>query len=185
MDYLQLVADRWSNLFILLKWANDHGVWAAVQAIVLVASFVIGLKIIYFPRRRIRNLNFHARLVRSERNKFRLMIYLELRNYTGRTVVLSSPFFRYLDLRAPSEAHGDTPSREYEIRFPNNGGKELTEVEYLLRNKEAVHTIIALDPTHTDQEVHRALNKHRIGTFIVKCIWLQDAPRVQKLSRRI
>ncbi|MGH8399586.1 MAG: hypothetical protein ACRESU_00660, partial [Gammaproteobacteria bacterium] len=61
MDYLQLVADRWSNLFILLKWANDHGVWAAVQAIVRVASFVIGLQIIYFPRRRIRNLNFHAR----------------------------------------------------------------------------------------------------------------------------
>ncbi|HET7395240.1 MAG TPA: hypothetical protein VFK12_02250 [Gammaproteobacteria bacterium] len=170
---------------MLLKWANEHGVWGAVQAIVLVASFVIGLKIIYFPRRRIRNLNFHARLVRSERNKFRLMIYLELRNYTGRTVVLSSPFFRYLDLRAPSEAHGDTPSREYEIRFPSNGGKELTEVEYLLRNKESVHTIIALDPAHTDQEVHRALNKHRIGTFIVKCIWLQDAPRVQRLSRRI
>jgi hypothetical protein len=185
MDYLQLVIQRGGSFFTLLKWANDHGVWAAAQAIILAASFIIGLKIIYFPRRRIRNLNFHARMVRSDRNKFRLMIYLELRNYTGRTVVLSSPFFRYLDLRPPPEAHGDTPSREYEIRFPHNDGKELIEVEYMLRNKESVHTIIALDPTHTDQEVHRALNKHRIGTFIVKCIWLQDAPRVQKLSRRI
>jgi hypothetical protein len=184
MDYVQIM-QRWGNFFTLLKWANDHGVWAAAQAIILAASFVIGLRIIYFPRRRIRNLNFHARLVRSERNKFRLMIYLELRNYTGRSVVLSSPFFRYVDLRAPSEAHGDTPSREYEIRFPNFGGKELTEVEYLLRNKEAVHTIIALDPTHTDQEVHRALNRHRVGILTVNCIWLQDTPRAQKLSRRI
>lgn len=184
MDYAQLLQK--SGYFLtLLKWANDHGLWAAAQSIVLIASFVIGLKIIYFPRRRIRNLNFHARLLRSERNKFRLMIYLELRNYTGRSVVLSSPFFRYLDLRPPSEAHGDTPSREYEIRFPGNGGKDLTEVEYLLRNKESVHTMIALDPMHTDQEVQRALGKHRIGTLTVTCIWLQDTPRGQKLARRI
>lgn len=185
MDFIQQLMQRWGGFFDVIKWANDHGVWAAAQALILAASFVIGMKLIYFPRRRIRNLNFHARMVRSDRNKFRLMIYLEIRNYTGRTVVLSSPFFRYIDLRPHSDAHSDTPSREYEIRFPNNSGKELMEVEYMLRNKESVHTMIALDPTHTDQEVHRALNRHRIGTLTVMCTWLQDAPRVQKLMRRI
>lgn len=183
MDYSTLM-QGWQVFLGLLEWANSHGIWNVAQFLILGSSFIIGLKLIYFPKRRIRNLNFHARVVRNERQKYRLFLYLELRNYTGRTVVLSAPFFRYLDLRPPLEAPGDSPSGEYEIKFPNNSGKDLTEVEYMLRNKESVHTIIPLDASHTDKEVERA-RRRRIGRLTMICTWLQDRPRVQKLVRRI
>lgn len=180
-----MLMQKWAQFLAILKWANDHGVWNVAQFVIVAVSFVIGLKLIYFPKRRIRNLNFHARLVRNERQKFQFFLYLELRNYTGRSVVLSSPYFRYMDLRAPEGAHGDTPSGEYEVRFPSNVGRQLTEVEYLLRNKESVHTIIPIDPAHTDKEAQRAHDRRRIGKLTVMCTWLQNRPTVQKLARRI
>ncbi|MDE2092155.1 MAG: hypothetical protein KGJ08_09700 [Gammaproteobacteria bacterium] len=184
MDY-SVLKQEWLNILTLLRWANLYGIWGIAQFVILISSFYIGLKLIYFPRRRIRNLNFHALIVRNDRQRDRLSVNLELRNYTGRSVVLSSPFFRYLDLRPPHSAQGDTPSGEYEVKFPGNNGKELIETEYLLRNKESVHTVIQLDPAHTDDDAQRAHKRRRIGTLTVMCTWLQDRPRVQKLARRI
>jgi hypothetical protein len=99
--------------------------------------------------------------------------------------VLSSPFFRYRKLRPPPDAHGDTLSGEYEIKFPSPNGKSLTEVDYLLRNKESVHTIIPIDPEHSEKEVDEMHAKRRIGKLTVMCTWLSDRPKVDKLVRPI
>lgn len=184
MDYATLV-QRWQQFLAVLQWTNEHGIWSVAQFLILGSSFIIGVKLIYFPKRRIRNLNFHTRIVRNERQRPQLMVYLELRNYTGKTVVLSSPFFRFLDARPPPEAYGDTPSGEYEVKFPGANGKSLTEVEYLLRNKESVHTIIPLDPSLGEKDVERARSRRRIGTLTMICTWIQDRPKIQKLARRI
>lgn len=182
---LSALADKLKNTLDILRWTNEYGVWGILQFVLLAVSFIIGLKIIYFPRRRIRNLNFNVSFVRDKRHDFPSHIHLEFRNYTGRTVVLSSPFFRYRKLQPPSDAHGDTLSGEYEIKFPNGSGKELSEVEYLLRNKESVHTIIPIDPGHTDEEVNAMHAKRRIGTLTVMCTWLSERPKVDKLVRKI
>jgi hypothetical protein len=169
----------------MLRWLHEHGIWEIASFLLLVAGAVVGVRLAFFPRKRIRNLNFFTRVVRAGHPQFPLIVYLEIRNYTGRTVVLSSPFMRYCDLRPPAEAHGDTPSGEYEIKFPDPQSRQLSEVEYLLRNKENVQTIIPLDPTHSDQEVQSAYHEKRLGSLTVTCTWLQEKPVVEKLVRRL
>lgn len=185
MDY-STILDKFKQVMVFLRMTNDYGVWSIAQFVILAISFVLGLKFFYFPRRRIRNLNFNIRFVRNNsRHAYPAYLHLEFRNYTGRSVVLSSPFFRYRRLQPPPDAHGDTLSGEYEIKFPGASGKERTEVEYLLRNKESVDTMIPIDPDHTDEEVNLMHAKRRIGTLTVMLTWLQDRPKVDKLIRKI
>ena len=185
MDYSAFV-DKLKQGMQILRMTNDYGVWSIAQFVILAVSFVIGLKFIYFPRRRIRNLNFNIKFVRNNsRHAHPSYLHLEFRNYTGRSVVLSSPFFRYRKLRPPPDAHGDTLSGEYEIKFPGASGKERTEVEFLLRNKESVDTMIPIDQAHTDEDVNAMHAKRRIGTLTVMLTWLQDRPKVDKLVRKI
>jgi len=185
VDYSTLL-DKFKQFLAILHLANDYGVWSIAQFVILAVTFVLGLKFFYFPRRRVRNLNFNIRFVRNKRHAYPSYLHLEFRNYTGRSVVLSSPFFRYNKLHPPPDAHGDTLSGEYEVKFPgNNGGEDYTEVEYLLRNKESVHTVIPIDSAHTDEEVNTMHEKRRIGTLTVMLTWLQDRPKVDKLVRKI
>jgi len=167
-----------------LFWANQHGLWQFFQAGILFVSFLIGMKLIYFPARRVRNLNFFAQIKRDDA-QFPLRIQLEIRNFTGRTLVLSSPYFKYQRIRPDPRAHGDTPSGEFEVRFPDPSYQELREVEYMLRNKEMVSTVIPLDPLHADSEVEQAMSKRKIGVITCMCTWLDEKPRVHKLMRRI
>jgi hypothetical protein len=122
-----------NTFFDVAHWAHEHGVWEFLQFLGI-SGILVGLRLLVFPRRRIRNLNFHIRLARNQHPQFPLILHLEIRNYTGRTVVLSSPFIRYGQIRPPLQAHGDSPSKEYEIKFPDAINTNLTEVEFLLRN---------------------------------------------------
>jgi hypothetical protein len=169
-------------IFDALEWAHNHGVW---EIIIIVGGLSIWAKL--FPRRRIRNLNLYMRPVRQDAQaQFPLVIYLGIRNYTGRTVVLSNPFIRFdRDLRAPPEAHGDSPSGDIEIKFPDQNREVYSEVEFLLRNKDNVNTIIPLDPTHSDAEVQTALNRKRLGRLTVTCTWIQEKPQIETYGPRL
>ena len=173
------------DVFNALRWAHEHGIWELASFLSLVGGILIGLKLAFIPRRRIRNLNFAPNLARNQNQQFALAIYLQIRNYTGRSVVMSSAYIRYRDLRPPPEVHGDLPSKEIEIKFPDPPNRNLTEVEYLLRHKENVQTIIPLDPTHSDQQAQTALSRNRVGSLTVTCTWLQEKPIVEKLRRRL
>ena len=174
------------DVFNALRWAHEHGIWELASFLSLVGGISIGLKLAFIPRRRIRNLNFAPNLARNQHQQFPLAIYLQIRNYTGRSVVMSSAYIRYRDLRPPPEARGgDLPSKEFEIKFPDPANGNLTEVEYLLRHKENVQTIIPLDPTYSDQQVQTALSRNRVGSLTVTCTWLQEKPIVEKLRRRL
>jgi hypothetical protein len=85
------------------------------------------------------------------------------RNYTGRSVVLSAPFFVYRGLRPDPNARGDSPTGEYEVKFPDPRNQMLSEVECFLRHRENVSTWVPIDPTQTDQEVDKAINRHTVG----------------------
>ena len=173
------------NTFIkCLKWANDYGIWDLIQTLIIIATFMFGLKLVLFPKKRIRNLNFFTQMKRGH-PQYPLIIYIEIRNYTGRTVIISNPFFEYKTLRPDPNARGDLPTSEYEVKFPGPSGLELSEVEVMLRNKEHVQTYVVLDPTHTDSEVQYALRNRKVGSFRCTCTWLGDKPVTHKLVRSI
>jgi hypothetical protein len=118
-------------------------------------------------------------------SNYPLKVYLEIRNYTGRSVVISAPYFVFAQLRPDPQARGDSVSGEYEIKFPAPNSTNLTEVEYLLRHGESVSTWVPLDPAHKDEEVEAAIKRRRMGKLHCMCTWLQDKPRVDRLIRRI
>jgi len=167
-----------------MKWAHEHGIWEMINILVLVVSALIGFTVLFWAKRRVRNLNFFVQRLRDASN-FPLKVCVEIRNYTGRSVVLSAPFFVYRGLRPDPNARGDSPTGEYEVKFPDPRNQMLSEVECFLRHRENVSTWVPIDPTQTDQEVDKAINRHTVGKLRCMCTWLQDKPKVHRLVRRI
>jgi hypothetical protein len=135
-----------------MEWAIKHGIWEIVTAIAAVVGLSIGIKIVFWSRRRVRNLNFFTRPIRDGSN-YPLKVYVEIRNYTGCSVVLSVPYFVFARLRPDPNARGHSSSGEIEVKFPGLTNNNLTEVEYLLRHRDNVSTWVPIDPAHTDAEV--------------------------------
>lgn len=167
-----------------LKWANDHGLWSAGQTVVIAGSAIIAGKLIFFPKSRVRHLNFSTHIGEGG-GEFPLRLDLEIRNLTGRTAVISNAWFEFGKLRPDSRAQGDTPSGEFEVRFPGPHSDALTEVEYLVRTKESLFTFIPIDPTHTADEARAALAHHQVGRLTCTVTWLDERPRSQKLRRKL
>lgn len=172
------------NIFDSLKWANEHGLWSAGQMVVLGASALVAGKIIFFPKRRVRHLNFSTH-IGTGGTDFPLRLELEIRNLTGRTAVVSNAWFEFGKLRPDPRAQGDTPSGEFEVRFPGHHSDALTEVDYLVRNKESLSTFIPIDPNHTLEEARQALARHAVGRIACTVTWLEERPRSDKLRRRL
>lgn len=167
-----------------MQWADQHGLWDMTSTLVLLVSAVVGFTVLFWAKRRVRNLNFFTRRLRDNSN-YPLKVYAEIRNYTGTSVVISLPCFIYAKLRPDPNARGDSPSKEYEIKFPGPSGQTLSEVEYLLRHRETVSTWIPIDPSHSDQEVDSAIENCKVGKFRCMCTWLQEKPKVHKLIRKL
>jgi hypothetical protein len=167
-----------------LKWINERGLWSMTQTGVLAVSALIGVKLVFFPKQRVRHLNFSTR-IHGGGQDFPLRLDLEIRNLTGRTAVVSNAWFEFGKLRPDLHAQGDTPSGEFEVKFPGADGHALTEVEYLVRTKESLFTYIMLDPSHTIPEAEAALAAHKVGTITCTVTWLDERPRSQKLRRKL
>jgi hypothetical protein len=166
-----------------MRWAAEHSLWEMLNTAILLAVSATGV-IFFWAKRRVRNLNFFTRCVRDQ-SEYPLKIYLELRNYTGRSVVISSPFFVCTRLRPDPNARGDSPSGKLEIKFPDRSNTLLTEVEYLLRHRENVSTWMPIDPAHSNEEVNEAIKRRHVGKFHCMCTWLQEKPKIHKLIIRI
>lgn len=174
-----------SPVFALLRWAAEHALWDMLSALVLLLSALAGFAILFWAKRRVRNLDFFTIRHPRDDSDYPLKIYVEIRNYTGTSVVISSPYFKSGRLRLHPNARGEGFSRGYEVRFPDPASQMLTEVECLLRHRENVATWIPIDPSHTDQEVDEAIKHHTVGTLHCMCTWLQEKPKVHKLRPKI
>ena len=173
----------------MLEWlrtANEYGIWGLISTVVLLASSVLGFSIYFWAKRRVRNLNFFFTPRRNEIRGYPLVVLIEIRNFTGRTVIISSPFFRFNSIRPDPNSTCDSPSGDHEIKFPRHeGAPTLDQVEYMLRHGEKVRTWIPLDPTHSEKEVADALAAREVGSVHCTCVWLFDRPKVHRLIRRM
>jgi hypothetical protein len=169
-----------------MKVLNQHGVWGIANTMILFLSAILGFGIVFWAKRRVKHLNFHTSFHRGKTSDaYPLIVNIEIRNYAGRSVVISSPYFKYDKLKPDPNARGDSSSGEYEVKFPNAKQPILTEVEYLIRHKESVTTWIPLDRYHSNDEVETILKNRQVGTFCCTCTWLEDRPRVHKLKQKI
>jgi hypothetical protein len=173
-----------SNVYDSLKWMNERGIWSLAQTVVLAGSAVVGAKLLFFPKTRVRHLNFSTR-IRAGDGDFPLRLDLEIRNLTGHTAVVSNAWFEFNKLRPDPRSQGDTPSGEFEVRFPGPNSLALTEVEYLVRTKESLSTYIPLDPKHTLGEAEAALASHNVGRITCTVTWLLERPKSHQLRRRL
>lgn len=167
-----------------LKWAADYAIWDLLNMIIIFISAVLGFSVLFWAKKRVRNLNFFIQRRRDNSN-YPLKVYIEIRNYTGRSVVISSAYFKYGDLKPDPKARGDSPSGDYEMKFPDIPQQELKEIDYLIRDRENVSTWIPVDPGHTDNEVDEAIKNRKVATLYCMCTWLEEKPRVHKLNRKI
>lgn len=172
----------------ILKSLNEHGIWDMLQCAGLLSAAIVVCFYLWFPRRRVTNLNFHVTTSRDNDN-YPLKIRIEIRNFTGRAVVISHPTFKFRALRPHAQAHGHSATGEYEVKFPGVNAGLLTEVEYLLRHGEHVNTWIPLDPAHTDEQAAAATQTTAAGVLVCTCTWfgtwLSDKPTSHTLKSRI
>jgi len=98
-------------------WANERGLWDMIMTVLAIIGAAAGYYYLFWAKRRIRYLNFYTEIRRNKYPNYPLVIYLEIRNYTGRSVVISSPFFNYKELRPDPKSRGDLPSGDYEIKL--------------------------------------------------------------------
>ena len=172
-------------MFEVLKNANDHGIWDMISVLVLIPSFFLAIYLLFLPRRRVPNLNFHITSTRDDSN-YPLRINIEIRNLTGRAVVISHPSFKFAGiLRGHPQAHRHTETGEYEIKFAGQQPQQLTEIECLLRHTENTQTWVPVDPEHTDEQVNQAIQSMRAGMLICTCTWFQEKPKSHKLKTKL
>lgn len=169
-------------MYDLLLEANKLGIWSLISCLILFFGSISGIVYIFWAKRNVKHLNFFVNYTRDNSN-YPLKINFEIRNYTGRSVVISYAYFRYNKLRPDEKARGDTLTERYELKFPGDG--YLTEVEYFLRHKEKVNTWMSFDPEHTDEEIKNAIEKRKVGILSCFLTWIEEKPRSHKLKRYV
>lgn len=175
------LSNVWAHVESGAKYANDYGIWDFIQAAAIVGGGTFAWFAFIRPKKRIRHLNVQAHFTRKPAEATPLKVWIRIRNYTGRSVVLSRSYFCYRDLRA-SGSTGDSYSGEYEVKFPNEARTDITEVECLLRPDKKTHTWMGLDPSHTDDEVKAALKDKKVGELTLELYWIEeDKPRKERL----
>lgn len=167
-----------------MKCANELGLWDLLQTIILIASAIIGVKLIFFPRKRIRKLDFWPTLEPAH-PQFGHCAKLNIQNYTGCSVIISSPYFRYKKIPPHEHAAQHAPSGDYQLKFPSPSGSALTEVEFLLRNKESTYALIFFADQTTEDEIREAIKERGLGRLECNVTWLRDKPHTEKLIQQI
>ena len=171
-------------MFELLQRVESLGVWGLVQTLIQLIAALIGVRLVFFPRRRIKQLDFWAE-VRTDHPQFPRAATLRVQNYTGTSIVISHPYFRTSELRAHPSGASNAATDEMQLKFPESSGQYLTEVELLLRNKESTYTLIPFDNTESEDRVRSAVTRRETGTIECNVTWLTRRPRTDRLRVRI
>jgi len=168
-----------------LIFLNSLGLWEMLNFLLVIAGLAIG-SVYFFRKRRVPMLNiFTTYSKRQEGQNYTSLINIEFRNFTGCSIAICNPYFKYKNLRPDPAAHGDSYSGEYEVKFKGRNGTGLTEIEAFLPHKENASTWIPIDSAHSEEEIKAALGNKRVGTLYFTCIWVTEKPKVRKLRINI
>ncbi|HLD49973.1 MAG TPA: hypothetical protein VJC08_02110 [bacterium] len=165
------------GLLILL---NDLGIWELLNFLVVLSGLVSAY--LFFGRKgRIPQLNIHTHSSRQEGQYYSLLINIEFRNFTGCSIVIANPYFKYKGLRRHPSGHRDASSNETEVKFASNSNTvEMNEVDTFLRHRETKSTWIPVDPKHSDDEINHALKKKKVGKLYFHYVWIKEKPQVER-----
>ena len=167
------------------KFLNEIGLWEVLNLLLVLSGFIYGA-IYLFRRNRIPHLNLHVAHHRRVGQNYTSLVDIEFRNYTGCSVVISSPYFRYNKLKADKAAHRDSYSGDTEVKFlSKNGETGLTEVETFLMHKENTSTWIPIDPNYSDDLVSKTLQEKKVGTLYFNCTFIKEKPATYKMAVKI
>lgn len=168
-----------------LVFLNSLGFWEMLNSFIVIAGIVFGS--VYFLRnKRVPMLNiFTSHTQRSEGQNYTSLVNIEFRNFTGSSIAICNPYFKYKRLRPDPAAHRDSYSGEAEVKFKSANGNGLTEIETFLRHKENTATWIPVDPEHSGEDIKSALDNKRAGVLYFTCVWITEKPKVRKMEIHI
>lgn len=168
-----------------LVFLNSLGFWEILNSFIIIAGIVFGS--VYFLRKnRVPMLNiftFHTQ--RPEGQNYTSLVNIEFRNFTGSSIAICNPYFKYKELRPDPAAHRDSYSGEIEVKFRGMDGNGLTEIETFLRHKENTATWIPVDPKHSKEDIKAALDNKQVGVLCFTCVWITEKPKVRKMEIHI
>ncbi|MCX6231118.1 MAG: hypothetical protein NTZ33_06200 [Bacteroidetes bacterium] len=171
--------------------ASKYGLWDIISVLVLLSSFLIVLRFIFFPFFYVKNLSFYVKHVRDQSNYPSKLIF-DIKNSRNENLVLSNVYFKPKKLIADSKAYGDTSKKIYELKFDPN----YTDPDCLITHGNNALTWFPLDPNIIDSEIEKILNPDKIGflfikckpkiagNFHCKCTFLTNRPRTIRLIRK-
>jgi len=165
--------------------ADKIGLWSAISALSALVGLFLAINYIK-TRAYTRGLNFYIAHSRKEGTNFPNKIMINIRNYSGGTIVITNPYFKFGKTVIPDESAAcDSYSKEYEIKFEDSEKKYLNEVDIMLRHKEKTITSIPADPRESDTKIKEAIEKHEVGVLYCNVIWLKDRPKIIRIKKKI
>jgi hypothetical protein len=178
------MADSVNVFYDFLVKANNAGFWSAISAIAAVSGVIIAKN--YLKTRSFtRGLNFFINHSR-ENGDFPNRIKIEIRNYSGKTVVLTNPYFKFGKFIEPDEsASCDSYTKEYEIKFSKPSSETFDDVDILLRHKEKTETWIPIEPSENDEKIKNTLESHSVGILYCYAIWLGERPKAIRIRKKV
>ncbi|MCF7898062.1 MAG: hypothetical protein K9L87_04885 [Candidatus Omnitrophica bacterium] len=173
------------SIYDFFLGANKIGLWPALSALSAVGGLVLAMNYIR-TKSYTRGLNFYIAHSREEGTNFPNKIIINIRNYTGGTVVITNPYFKFGKTIIPDDnATCDSYSKEYEIKFEDSEKRYLNEVDIMLRHKEKTITFIPADPKESDAKIEEAIESHNVGILYCNVIWLEDRPKIIRVRKKI
>jgi len=174
-----------SKIINNLVFLNNLGLWDMLNFLLVIIGLTVG-SFYFIRKRRVSMLNiftFYSK--RQGGQNYTSLINIEFRNFTGCSIAICNPYFKYKELRPDPATHRDSYSGEAEVKFAGVNGGGLTEVETFLRHKESTATWIPIDPRYSEEEVKSVLNSKRVGILYFTCVWVTKKPKVRNLSIHI
>ncbi len=168
-----------------LKFLNEIGLWEILSCLFVLFGAITAWWYFFFRKRYIHRLNVHTNKSRREGINYTSLINIEFRNFTGKSVVICNPYFKYKDLKRDRAGHRDSYSDRTEVKFLGMESKSLTEVDIFLRHKDRTETWVPVDPSHADEEIQLALDKKRVGVLYFDCIWIEERPQIDRVRYSI
>src|SRR3972149_482700 len=167
-----------------LETAQKLGIWNLLTFLSILFSSLLAYRYLFYSKRNIQNLNFNKFIFRDNSN-YPLKIIIEIRNYTGKSVVIKDTYFILKKFKPDPKASMDKITGKIEIKFPTPDKTEMNEIDYFIPHNENITTWIPLDPNQSYEEIEKTLKNSYIGKFYGSYIWISDNPKFQKLERNV